>query len=105
MQGVGGWKTREIAEGGKPGSSRSLLPGQAGGSGLLWFLGSQVWGPPEGRSGGGGTVIFLRCTCTRRGRRVTTSDYLLNPLECPLFALFFVPLAFNRLLYGHMCGN
>lgn len=61
---------------------------------------------PEGRRGGGGGHCYLpQMRVLQEGRRVTTSDYLLNPQECLLFALFFVPLVFNGLLYGHMCGN
>lgn len=64
---------------------------------------------PEGRSGGrreGGRPGYLtQAHVLRGGRRVRTSDYLLNPLECPCPTLFFGPLVFQGLLYGHMCGN
>lgn len=67
-------------------------------------LGSQVWGLRE-EGGRGGHCYLPQMRVLQEGRRVTTSDYLLNPQECLLFALFFVPLVFNGLLYGHMCGN
>lgn len=62
---------------------------------------------PQGISGGRRErhCYLTQMHVLQEGRRVKTSDYLLNPLECPFLTLFFGPLVFNRLLYGHMCGN
>lgn len=89
-----------MREGGQAAAGHCCLARLGGG------VGSQVWGPREEVGEEGRRRCYLpQMLLLQEGRRVTTSDYLLNPQECPLFALFFVPLVFNGLLYGHMCGN
>jgi hypothetical protein len=90
-------------EGGQVGAGRSHLA-WSGRPGLPSFLGPQVWGLRE-EVREEGYCYLPQMHVLQKGRRVRTSDYLLNPLECLFVSLFFGALVFNGLLYGHMCGN
>lgn len=91
---------------GKLGGSGSQQFGRAGRPGLLQSVGPQVWSPRGGvGKEGWGRLLSSPDARAAVGRRVRTSDCLLNPLECPFLSLFFGPLVLNGLLYGHMCGN